>query len=60
MGEITSLNSPVQLKASNEAAVLVNISHLKTTVPSANVELHQLNMMEDRMYALLILSLSKT
>lgn len=60
MGEISSLNSPIQLTESFEETGLINISDSKTTLPLANVELHHLNMMEDRMYALLLLSLSKT
>lgn len=60
MGEISSLDSPVQLTEFLEGAGLIDISDTKTTAPLANVELHHLNMMEDRMYALLLLSLSKT
>lgn len=60
MCENTSPNKVVQLSKTFEEAGLIDISDDKTTVPLANVELHQLNMMEDRMYALLLLSLSKT
>ena len=54
------LNSPVHLSETLEETALIDISDSKPTVPLANVELHRMNMMEDRMYALLLLSLSKT
>lgn len=48
------------IQPSEEAGLIDIFDGISTTVPQANVELHQMNMMEDRMYALLLLSLSKT
>ena len=57
---ISLLDSPKQLSECSEGTKLIDIFDSDTTVPVANVDMHRTNSMEDCMYALLLLSLSKT
>ncbi|XP_058796680.1 PRKCA-binding protein isoform X2 [Phymastichus coffea] len=48
MHTISSLNNPADSSKPVEGAKLIDISDFQTTLPLANVELHHMNMMEDR------------